>query len=370
MSNRIHNFSAGPGALPVSVLEEAQKHLVDFHGAGLSVMEMSHRSSEFEGVLGATKASIKGLLNIPDEYEILFLQGGASLQFAMIPINLYQQGRPADVLLTGAWSKKALKELQGVGESRIVASSDDKNFSYIPTVSAGDFNQDASYAYMTSNNTIFGTQWHKTPDTGSLPLVADMSSDILSRQIEITDYDFIFAGAQKNLGPSGVTLVIMKKELADRCSDSVPTMMQYRTHIKNGSLYNTPPTFGIYLVGLVTKWIENMGGLAGIQKRNESQAARLYNHIDESDFYYCPTDRNSRSLMNVVFRITGDDSDLESKFNKEAEAAGLSGLKGHRSVGGLRASIYNAQTDEAVDALVSFMKKFETSNVLQTQLSS
>lgn len=356
--DRIHNFSAGPAALPTSVLETVQKELLNFQGAGMSVMEMSHRSKEYDAVICETQALVRSLLGVPDDYSVLFLQGGASMQFAQVPMNLYQKGNPVDVILTGSWTKKAVKEINKIGESRIVASSEDKNFSYIPKVSASDFNPSASYAKITSNNTIFGTQFHDFPDTGNVPLVADMSSDIMSRPLDVSKFGVIYAGAQKNLGPSGVTLVIVKNDLVERAPESLPTILQYRTQIANDSMFNTPPTFAIYMLGLVLKWVESQGGLATVAANNEFKAKKLYTMIDEHPFFYSPTAEDSRSYMNAVFRIEGDKEDLEKAFVSEAAKQGISGIKGHRSVGGLRASIYNAVSEADIDALIAFMHDF------------
>ncbi len=360
MKKRSFNFSSGPAVLPLEVLERAQKELLNYDGSGMSVMEMSHRSKTFEAILARAEALLRKLLNISDKYAVLFLQGGASLQFSMVPINLYLQGKPVDMVMTGAWSEKALTELKRVGEHHIVGTSKEANYTYIPTVER--FNPDASYAYITSNNTIFGSQWADFPVTGNVPLVADMSSDILSRPLDVNQFGLIFAGAQKNLGPAGVTIVIIRKDLAERCPENVATMLQYRTHIQNGSMYNTPPTFPIYMVQLVLEWIEQNGGLEKMAAHNAKKAALLYDAIDTSSYYYCPVQKGSRSNMNVVFRVIGNKEDLEKKFAAEATAAGLTELKGHRSVGGLRASLYNAQSMEAVEALVEFMKEFRKKN--------
>lgn len=362
MSERIHNFSAGPSVLPEPVLKRAGEELVVLDDCGMSVMEMSHRSKEFGAVIADAEAGLRRAMRIPDDYTVLFLQGGASLQFAMVPLNLYLQGNPVDVINTGAWTQKAIVELERVAAYRIAATSEPENFTSLPDRAQIMLDENASYVHLCSNNTIFGTQWRNFPDTGEIPLVADMSSDILSREIEVSRFGLIFAGAQKNIGPAGVTIVIMRPELAERAPKTLPTMLQYRTHIKSRSLYNTPPTFGIYMVALVMDWIEAEGGVAAIERRDENQAQLLYDTIDGTGFYMCPVARQDRSKMNVVFRIqTGQNGDeaLEKKFLEEATAAGLSGLKGHRSVGGLRASIYNAQTFEAVNALVAFMKEFE-----------
>jgi phosphoserine aminotransferase len=359
MPGRIFNFSAGPGVLPVPVLEQIQAELLDFEGCGMSVLEMSHRSKTFMAVRDKAEAGLRKVMGIPAEYAVLFLQGGASLQFAMIPMNLYLQGNPVDVLHTGAWTKKAIEELEKIAAYNIAASGETENFKRLPTFDEIRLAENASYVYMASNNTIFGTQWREFPKTGEIPLVADMSSDMASRQVDVSQFGLIFAGAQKNIGPAGVTVAIMQPELAERAPKHYPTMLQYRTHIKNQSLYNTPPTFGIYVIGLVMDWLEAQGGLPAIEQQNEAKANLLYEAIDSTGFYYCPVLKKDRSRMNVVYRIQGNNEALEKKFLEEATAAGFSELKGHRSVGGLRASLYNAQTFEAVNALVDFMKLFE-----------
>ncbi|MFC1770949.1 3-phosphoserine/phosphohydroxythreonine transaminase [Candidatus Margulisiibacteriota bacterium] len=363
MTNRVYNFYAGPAVLPLPVLEKAQKELLNYDNSGMSIMELSHRSNTFVNVLESAEARIRRLFQIPDEYAVLFLQGGASLQFAMIPLNLYLDNQPVDCINTGNWTKKAISEINKVGSTNLLASSEDRNFSYIPDVDNLKFNDQASYLYITSNNTIFGTQYQKFPKkNNNVPIVADMSSDILSRKIDIQNFDLIIAGAQKNIGPSGASLVIIRKELAERAKESLPTFLQYRTHIKHSSLYNTPPTFPIYIINLVMEWVEENGGLDVVEANNNKKAQLLYNAIDESSFYYCPTEKTSRSKMNVVYRITGDKDDLEKQFAAEAAEKGLVGLKGHRSVGGLRASIYNSQSLEAVETLVAFMQEFEKKN--------
>jgi phosphoserine aminotransferase len=359
MESRVFNFSAGPAMLPLEVLEKAKAELINYGGTGMSVMEMSHRSKAYMEIIAAAEKGVRDVLNVPDDYSVLFLQGGASLQFAMIPMNLYVEGKPVDAINTGAWTKKAIAEVKNLGECNVIASSDDKNFSYIPNIDGLKFNQNASYTFVTSNNTIFGTQYNSFPEVNGVPLIADMSSDIFSKKIDVSKFGMIFAGAQKNIGPSGVTLVIMRKDLADRCKETVPTILQYRTHIKNDSMFNTPPTFGIYIIKLVMDWIQSLGGLEKVEEINEKKAAILYDAIDSSDFYYCPVEKSSRSKMNVVFRVTGDKEDLEAELIAEATKKGLNGLKGHRSVGGLRASIYNAHPVAGVEALVAFMKEFE-----------
>lgn len=359
MTERIFNFSAGPAVLPLPVLEQAQAELLNFENCGMSVMEMSHRSKTFEQILNRAETGLRQNLAIPDEYAVLFLQGGASLQFAMVPMNLALPDKPVDVIHTGAWTKKAIAELKKVAGYRLAGSTEAENFRRLPHPDEIELNPAASYVHICSNNTIFGSQWTDVPDTGDVPLVADMSSDILSRQIDVSKYGLIFAGAQKNIGPSGVTIVIIRKDLAGRAPANLPTMLDYRTHIDKGSLYNTPPTFAIYMVALVMEWIAAQGGVAAIQKRNEEKAALLYQAIDNSNLFYCPVEKQDRSKMNVVFRVRGDNEELEKQCIQQAQAAGLSGLKGHRSVGGLRASIYNAQPLEGVQALVNFLQTFE-----------
>lgn len=362
MYGRVYNFSAGPAALPESVLERARDEILNYQGCGMSVMEMSHRSKEFESIIGKTEANVRKLLGVPDNYEVLFLQGGASLQFAMVPMNLYIPGKPVDVIHTGVWTKKAIDELKKLAEYRIAGTSEKENFKRLPKPDEIQYDANASYVYMCSNNTIYGTQWKDFPNTGDIPLVADMSSDILSRPVDVKKFGLIFAGAQKNIGPAGVCLVIIRKDLAERCNPKLATMMQYRVHMKEKSLYNTPPTYAIYISGLVMEWIEQQGGVAAIEKKNNEKAKILYDAIDSSGYYYCPAEAGSRSKMNVNFRIRGDREDLEEKFVSESKKQGLSGLKGHRSVGGLRASIYNAHPIEGVKALVEFMKKFQKEN--------
>jgi phosphoserine aminotransferase len=354
---RIFNFSAGPAVLPRPVLEEAQRDLVSLPGVGMSILEISHRSKAFESILHAAEADIRSLAGIGDDYAVLFLQGGASLQFSMVPMNLLPAGGTADYVVTGAWSQKAVKEAKRHGTVRIAATTEAGNFVRVPDASEIDWDANAAYAHVTSNNTIFGTQFLAMPDSGAVPLVCDASSDIFSRPIDVAKYGLIYAGAQKNLGPSGVTLVIVRKELLARSPKSLPTMLNYATHAENDSMYNTPPCFGIYILGLVAKWLKGIGGLTAIEAVNERKAARLYAEIDRSGFYRGHAEPGSRSRMNVTFRLPSEA--LESEFVKASTAAGLDGLKGHRSVGGLRASIYNAFPEEGVDALVSFMQEFE-----------
>lgn len=359
---RAVNFNAGPAVLPVSVLERAREEMLNYENTGMSVMEMSHRSKAFEGILDKAIKSFRKVMGIPENYDVLFLQGGASLQFSMIPMNLYQEGRPVDFIHTGHWVKKAIEEADKVAKVRIAASTEAEKFRRLPRAEEIKIDPNASYAYLCSNNTIEGTEWRDFPSTGEVPLVADMSSDILSHRVDVNRFAMIFAGAQKNLGPSGVTVVILRKDLVERGSSKLPTMLQYRTHSKNNSLYNTPPTFGIYIVGLVLDWIDSLGGLAAMERINEEKARILYNAIDAGGFYYCPVEKKDRSWMNVVYRIKGDNEALEKKFVDEAKSLGMVGLQGHRAVGGLRASIYNALPVEGVRTLVDFMKDFQRKN--------
>jgi len=357
---RIYNFSSGPAVLPLPVLEEAQRDLVALPGVGMSVLEISHRSKPFDAILEGALADMRAIAGIPDNYQILFLQGGASTQFSMVPMNLLTPGLTADYIVTGDWGKKALKEAKKVGATSVAASTEDGNFKRIPTQSELRLTSGSAYVHMTSNNTIHGTQWHYLPDVGDAPLVADMSSDIFSRPLDISKYGLIYAGAQKNLGPSGVTVVIVRDDLLPRSTDALPTMMNYKVQAENGSRYNTPPAFGIYILRLVLKWLKGQGGLAAIQTINERKAAALYAELDRTAFWAPHADKDARSRMNVTFRL-GSEA-LESKFAKEATAAGFDGLKGHRSVGGLRASIYNAFPEEGITALVQFMREFERTN--------
>jgi len=325
-------------------------------------MELSHRSAEYEAINDNAEKALRRLLAIPDDYAVLFIQGGGSLQFAMVPMNFCRAGKPVDMLHTGSWTAKAIEEIKKVGELRMAASTEAEKFTRVPRRDEITLSPDASYVYMCTNNTIEGTQWTEMPETGSVPLVADMSSDIASRPIDIRRFGLIFAGAQKNIGPAGVTVVIMRKDMVENGSKSVPKILSYRTFSSDRSLYNTPPTFAIYAMGLVAEWIESLGGVAAIEKRNEEKARRLYDAIDASSYYRCPVEKQSRSRMNVVFRVASGDEAVEKKFAKEAEAAGIIGVKGHRSVGGMRASLYNAVSLESVDALVSFMREFERKN--------
>ena len=361
-TKRVFNFNAGPAALPLPVLDRIREELLDWRGSGMSVMEMSHRSPEFESINAAAEQKLRSLLAIPDDYAVIFVQGGGSLQFSMAPMNLCLPGKPVDVLHTGAWTAKAIGELKKGFAHNIAASTESEKFARLPRADEMKFSLEASYVYLCTNNTIEGTQWSAIPETGGVPLVADMSSDIASRAIDVKKYGLIFAGAQKNLGPSGVTVVILRKDLAERAEKNLPTLLQYRTHIKEKSLYHTPPTFAVYVVGLVLEWIESLGGISAIQQRNEAKAKLLYDAIETSGgFYRCPVEPASRSKMNVVFRVAGGDENIEKQFAKEAAAAGLAGTPGHRSVGGMRISLYNAVTAEAVEALTSFMRDFQRS---------
>ena len=358
-TKRAFNFNAGPGALPLPVLERIREELLDWRGSGMSVMEMSHRSPEFESINASAEQKLRSLLGISDDYAVIFVQGGGSMQYTMAPMNLCLPGKPVDVLHTGTWTAKAIGELKKGILHNIAASTEGEKFTRLPRPNEMKFSPDASYVHICTNNTIEGTQWGAPPDTGTVPLVADMSSDIASRNIDVKKYGVIFAGAQKNLGPSGVTIVIIRKDLAERADKNLPTLLQYRTHIKEHSLYHTPPTFAIYIVGLVLEWIESLGGISAIEKRNDAKARILYETIETSGgFYRCPVENSCRSKMNVVFRVAGGDEIKEKHFANEAAAAGLVGIPGHRSVGGMRVSLYNAVTLEAVEALTSFMREF------------
>jgi phosphoserine aminotransferase len=357
-TERIYNLNAGPAVLPVSVLEQAQRDLLSLPGVGMSVLEISHRSKTFEAIIGEAESDVRKLAGIPAGYQVMFLGGGASLQFSMVPMNLLPPGGKADYVVTGSWSKKAVKEAQKVGAVQVAASTEGENFARIPRQEELKLDPGAAYVHITTNNTIFGTQWWYDPQVGSVPLVADASSDIFSRPIDVSRYGLIYAGAQKNLGPAGVTLVIARDDLIAKAPKGLATMLDYRTHAENKSLYNTPPVFAIYVVGLVAKWILAEGGLEAIGRRNAQKAGRLYDAIDASGGFYRPHAKaDSRSHMNVTFRLGSED--LEKTFLAEATEAGFAGLKGHRSVGGVRASIYNAFPAEGVEALVSFMKEFQ-----------
>jgi len=359
--SRIYNFSAGPAVLPEEVLKAAAAEMLDYKGTGMSVMEMSHRSKAFEEIIQTAEADLRDLMNIPDNYKVLFLQGGASQQFAMIPMNLMKKG-VADFIVTGQWAKKAYQEASKYGKANKIASSEDKTFSYIPDCSDLPISEDADYVYICENNTIYGTKFKELPNTKGKTLVADVSSCFLSEPVDVSRYGVIYGGVQKNIGPAGVVIVIIREDLiTEDVLPGTPTMLQYKTHSDNDSLYNTPPAYGIYICGKVFKWIKKMGGLSAMKEHNEKKAAILYDFLDQSKLFKGTVVKEDRSLMNVPF-VTGD-KDLDAKFVKEAKEAGFENLKGHRSVGGMRASIYNAMPVEGVEKLVEFMKKFEEENM-------
>lgn len=343
--------------LPLAVLEKAKEELVNYSNSGMSVMELSHRSAQFTQIIEDAEQLLRELMNIPDNYKVLFLQGGASQQFAMVPMNLLTNSRKADYVNTGSWSKKAIKEAEKFGDIRVIASSEDENFASIPNLEKEMFDPEADYVHITTNNTIEGTAFHQIPDTGNVPLVADMSSNILSEEIDVRRFGVIYAGAQKNIGPAGLTVVIIREDLIGKADENCPTMLDYQTHSDKGSLYNTPPTFSIYMAKLVFEWLKELGGISAIEKINRKKAELLYDYIEESAMFTSPVDRESRSIMNVPFVSTS--KELDAVFVKEAKEKGLETLKGHRSVGGMRASIYNAMPLEGVEALVAFMKEFE-----------
>ncbi len=357
---RIFNFSAGPSVLPEVVLKQAAEEMLDYNGTGMSVMEMSHRSKAYENIIQTAEQDLRDLMNIPDNYKVLFLQGGASLQFAAVPMNL-MKNKVADYIITGQWAKKAYEEAQIYGKANAIASSADKTYSYIPDCSDLAISEDADYVYICHNNTIYGTVFHELPNTKGKLLVADMSSDILSQPVNVEDYGLIFFGVQKNVGPAGVVVAIIREDLVtDDCLPGTPTMMKYKTQADNDSLYNTPPAYGIYICGKVFKWVKEMGGLEAMKAHNEKKANILYDFLDSSKMFSGTVVKEDRSLMNIPF-VTGND-DLDAKFVKEAKAAGFENLKGHRSVGGMRASIYNAMPIEGVEKLVEFMRSFEEAN--------
>jgi phosphoserine aminotransferase len=356
MPDRIFNFSAGPGALPLEVLHQAAKDVVNFNDKGIGLIEMSHRSKEFMAVADETEALVRELLGVPDNFKVLFLQGGASTQFAMVPMNLLGPGKKAAYLNTGAWSKKAIKEAKLFGDVQVPYSSEENIFNHVPSSDDYQIDADAEYLYYVSNNTIYGTQFHELPKSDKM-LVCDMSSDIMSRPVDFRRFGLIFAGAQKNMGPAGCAVVIIREDLLDRTPENVPTMFRYKTHADKGSMFNTPPCFTIHVIGLVLKWLKKLGGISVIEEMNRAKAALLYNAIDETDYYRGHAQKPSRSLMNITFNLPTPE--LEAKFVSEATAGGFDGLKGHRSVGGCRASIYNAFPREGVEKLVAFMQEFE-----------
>lgn len=356
---RVYNFSAGPSMLPLEVLKKASEEMTNYGGTGMSVMEMSHRSAAYKEIIEDAEKLMRSLMNIPDDYYVLFLQGGASSQFSMIPLNLMKTGK-ADYVITGQWAKKAYEEGCRYGDAYAVASSKDKTFSYIPKLEKSMFRPDADYVHITLNNTIYGTKYNNIPDTGNVPLVADISSCILSEELDVTKFGMLYAGAQKNIGPAGLTVVIIRKDLVGNARENTPVMFNYQIHADNGSMYNTPPTYSIYICKLVLEWIENMGGVKAIEKTNVEKAKILYDYLDSSDFFKGTVVKEDRSLMNVPFLSPSDE--LNKKFIAEAKDAGFVNLAGHRTVGGMRASIYNAMPVEGVKALVEFMKKFEAEN--------
>ncbi len=355
--SRVYNFSAGPSVMPESVLEKVQGEMMNYGDSGMSVMEMSHRSAVYQDIIDRTESSLREIMGIPNNYKVLFLGGGASTQFAMIPMNLMK--KKIDIVNTGVWTKKAIPEAKRFGEVNVVASSEDKGFTYIPDLDSSTFSADADYFHMTTNNTIYGTRFTEIPDTKGVDIVADMSSNILSEVYDVSKFGLIFAGAQKNMGPAGVTIIIIRDDLIGKAGDDVPTMMNYKTHADKGSMFNTPPTFPIYVCGLVFDWIKSLGGVPGIQKINEEKAGLLYDFLDNSNLFSGTVRKQDRSLMNIPF-VTGD-ADIDAQFIKEAGTKGMLNIKGHRSVGGMRASIYNAMPVEGVKTLVGFMKEFETS---------
>ncbi len=360
MYNRIYNFSAGPSMLPLSVLEQARDDMMNYNGSGMSVMEMSHRSKVYDAIIKEAEADLREVMNIPDNYKVMFLQGGASMQFANVAMNLMKTGK-ADYIVTGQFSGKAYKEAQKFGDAHLAATTKEENFTRIPRQEELNLRPDADYVHICYNNTIFGTKWDYIPETNGVPLVADMSSCILSEPVDVTKFGLIYAGAQKNVAPAGLTIVIAREDLLREDLDkSVPTMCNYATMAENESMYNTPPCYPIYICGLVLKWIKGLGGLEAMKKINEEKAALLYNCLEESKLFSNPNDKASRSVMNVTFRA--EDDEINAKFVKEATAAGFANIKGHRSVGGMRASIYNAMPTEGVAALCEFIKKFEAEN--------
>lgn len=358
---RVYNFSAGPSMLPESVLAKAASEMLDYNGSGQSVMEMSHRSRVYEEIINGCESVLREVLSIPDNYKVLFLQGGASSQFSMIPLNLMNGSGKADFVISGMWAKKAFAEASRYGSCKAVASSADKTFTYIPKLDPGTFTKDADYFHICLNNTIYGTRFTELPDTGNVPLVADMSSCILSEPVDVSKYGLIYAGAQKNMGPAGLTVVIIREDLIGHARDITPTMMDYKIHAENGSMYNTPPCYTIYICKLVLEWLrDEIGGLEKMKELNERKAGILYNYLDSSSMFKGTVEKADRSLMNIPF-ITGNE-ELDKKFCKQSEAAGFVNLKGHRSVGGMRASIYNAMPEQGLKDLVAFMKKFEEEN--------
>ncbi|PFK47042.1 3-phosphoserine/phosphohydroxythreonine aminotransferase [Bacillus cereus] len=357
---RVYNFSAGPSILPLPVLEKVQKELLNYSGTGMSIMEMSHRSSQFQSIIDEASSLLRELMHIPENYDVLFLQGGASLQFSMVPFNLMNAHKRAGYIITGSWSKKALQEAKKIGEAEVIASSEEERFSKIPYVDVLRVPKELDYVHITTNNTIEGTKYVELPQLTDIPLIADMSSNILSEEYDVEKFGLIYAGAQKNLGPAGLTIAIIKKDLIGKADPSCPTMLNYETYSKNNSLYNTPPSFSIYVTKLVLEWLKEQGGVSAMEEQNRRKAAILYDFLDESKLFTSPVDPAYRSLMNIPF--TAPSNDLNEQFLQKAKALGLVTLKGHRSVGGMRASIYNAMPVEGVQKLVDCMKKFELEN--------
>jgi phosphoserine aminotransferase len=359
-TSRIFNFSAGPAVLPLEVLEQVQRDMLSLPGVGMSVLEISHRSAAFDEIIDGCEADLRKLAGVPNTHRVLFLQGGASLQFSMVPMNLLGQGQSADYIVSGVWAQKAVKEAKRVGAVRVAASTESENFARVPAQRELSLDPNASYVHYTTNNTIYGTECHYTPETGGVALVADASSDIFSRPIDVSKFGLIYAGAQKNLAPAGLTLVIIREDLLKRTPSTLPTMLQYGVHAENKSMYNTPPVFAIYVMRLVLAWLIKQGGLEAVERLNVRKAEKLYAEIDRTGFYRGHAQKDSRSRMNITFRLPNEE--LEKKFVKESTTAGFDGLKGHRSVGGLRASIYNAFPEKGVDALIQFMQEFERRN--------
>jgi len=360
MMERVYNFSAGPAVLPLEVLEQAQKEFISYEGSGMNVMEMSHRSKTYGGIIAEAESLLRELMDIPGNYKVLFMQGGASTQFAMVPLNLMNKNKKADYIRTGQWAKKSQQQAEQYGDIHVVASSEDKTFNYIPEYSADHIRPDADYVHFVTNNTIYGTRFTELPEAGNIPLVTDMSSCILSQVYDVSKYGVIYAGAQKNIGPAGVTIAIVREDLIGNAMDITPIMLNYKTYADSDSMYNTPPTYSIYIAMLVFRWLKAQGGVAAMEKRNEEKAGWVYDFLDNSKLFSATVAPKDRSLMNIPFVLPTDE--LNAQFVKEAEAAGMVNLKGHRSVGGMRASIYNAMPDEGVKALVELMKRFETAN--------
>ena len=358
--DRVYNFSAGPSVLPLEVLEKVQADLLNYEGSGQSVMEMSHRSKEFKKIAEDAEANLRELMEIPDNYTVLFVQGGGHVQFAMVPLNLMVNSKKADYIITGTWAKKAWKEAQKFGDAKAIASSEEDKFTWVPKVKKEDFREDADYAYICLNNTIYGTRFNYIPDTGDVPLVADWSSGWMSEKIDVSKFGILWGGAQKNVAPAGMAIVVIREDLLGKCAPEVPTYLDYKIHADNDSMYNTPPCWTIYVAGEVFKYLKSIGGIGVMEEMNKKKAKKLYDYIDSSELFKAPVAVEDRSLMNVVF-VTGD-PDLDKKFVAEAREEGLINLAGHRSIGGMRASIYNAMPEEGVDCLIEFMKKFEAEN--------